>query len=245
MKENLIFISFSNKDINVVTPIVETIEDYYGVKCWFQPNNSKSDFTENIAKGIEDSNLFICFVSSNSIKSFRVQNEIQCAIDKYEENRSYSILPIEIGDLTGAEKRRAKLSFGSLNWLYMKNYEDIHSLVLTIFSQLGIRNDEINNLSSIYTGDEDVEVNRLNLQNEYLNKIVEPYLNNIFAQYQNPSILDIGCSDGNNSRERLLKREYKCFLGIDKNEKKIQAANNLDTSEKDDFLLCDSSFASS
>ena len=239
MDDKLIFISFSNKDSSIVTPIVETIEYYYGIKCWFQPNNSKRNFSENIAEGIENSKFFICFVSKNSIQSFRVQNEIECAIDKYEEDHSYCILPIEIESLTNIEKRKAKLFFGSLNWLYKKNYKDHHSLILTIFSQLGIQHDETHNLCSIYTGNEDIEVTRLNLQNEYLNKITEPYLDSIFSQYDNPSILDIGCSDGSNTKRRLLKREYKCLLGVDKNENKIRTAQNLNLSDKNSFLLCD------
>ena len=65
MDNNLIFISYSNKDIEIVSPIVEAIEEigvFFGANCWFQPNNSKKDFINSIGEGIEHSNFFICFV---------------------------------------------------------------------------------------------------------------------------------------------------------------------------------------
>ncbi len=238
MTNNSIFISFSNKDLEIVAPVVSIIEEY-GIKCWFQPNNSKNNFHEGIPTAIENSKYFICFVSKESIHSIRVNNEIEIALDKYNEDNSYTILPIEIEELSGSDRRRAKGVFGTFTWLYKKNYNDIYSLVLTTFSQIGIQRDETEIIPSIYTGDEQIEINRLLSQNNYLNKIANPYLDIIFSKYDKPNILDIGCADGYNTISRLGGRNYNYLLGLDKNEKKIASAKISHTTPKDDFRLCD------
>jgi len=92
---------------------------------------------------------------------------------------------------------------------------------------------------SIYTGDEKNEIARINRQNEYLNRIVAPYLDKIFSYFANPLILDIGCADGNNILLRLKNRNYHALLGIDKNHTKIETANNLFGSYKNSFVCCD------
>ncbi len=92
---------------------------------------------------------------------------------------------------------------------------------------------------SLYTGDESCEINRINSQNEFLNKIVSPYLDLVFSFYENPNILDIGCSDGRNIILRLKNRNYHSLLGLDKNQNKIQTANELYKSDKNSFLCYD------
>ncbi len=92
---------------------------------------------------------------------------------------------------------------------------------------------------SSYTGDERSEVFRITRQNEYLNIIVKKYLDDIFTNYESPSILDVGCSDGTNILLRLQGRKYHSLLGIDKNQKKIAIANKLHKTEKDSFMFCD------
>lgn len=104
---------------------------------------------------------------------------------------------------------------------------------------MGIQPDEANSYSSIYTGDEQIEIKRIKLQNEYLNRIASPYLDTIFSQYNNPTVLDIGCADGENTILRLQSRKYDSLLGIDKNKDKINSANFKFSSDRDKFLVCD------
>lgn len=92
---------------------------------------------------------------------------------------------------------------------------------------------------SIYTGNEESEVDRINRQNDYLNKYVITYLNDIFSNYDNPMVLDVGCSDGGNILLRLKGRSYFSLLGIDKNQVKIEKANKLYKSSKNSFICCD------
>ena len=92
---------------------------------------------------------------------------------------------------------------------------------------------------SVYTGDENNEIARIDRQNRYLNKIVKPYLDEIFSQFDEPSILDVGCSDGRNILQRLNGRNYYSLLGIDRNQSKIEIANGMYGSEKNSFLCLD------
>jgi len=92
---------------------------------------------------------------------------------------------------------------------------------------------------SIYTGNEESEVDRINRQNDYLNKYVITYLDKIFSNYDSPMVLDVGCSDGRNILLRLKGRSYCSLLGIDRNHDKIEKANKLFKSCKNTFLCCD------
>jgi 2-polyprenyl-3-methyl-5-hydroxy-6-metoxy-1,4-benzoquinol methylase len=92
---------------------------------------------------------------------------------------------------------------------------------------------------SVYTGDENSEITRIDRQNMYLNKIVKPYLDEIFAHFDEPAILDVGCSDGGNIIRRLNGRNYYSLLGIDRNQSKIDVANKMYGSERHSFLCLD------
>lgn len=92
---------------------------------------------------------------------------------------------------------------------------------------------------SVYTGDEDSEMVRIDRQNEYLNRIVSKHLDAIFSTCNCPAILDVGCADGKNILLRLEKRDYSLLLGIDKNAQKIEMANKLYKNAKNTFLCCD------
>ncbi|MBO7580112.1 MAG: TIR domain-containing protein [Bacteroidaceae bacterium] len=233
-----IFISYSNKNVKEIDKIVDIIQGYK-VNCWYQKRNSKNDFIKEINLGIKESKAFVVFLSSASIKSIRVKNEINRAIKKHEKDSNFTILPVIIEDLDEDEDDEMELLIGSFTWIYQKDYPDLYSLVLSIFSQLNIKLAEDENSRSIYTGDEDTEIKRLKIQNEYLNKFAGPYLDEIFADYKNPLVLDVGCADGSNTHIRFNGRKYRALLGIDKNHLKINTANSLYRSDKNTFQYCD------
>lgn len=231
------FISYSNKDFETISLVVDIIQEKH-VNCWFQKQNSKADYIKEINKGIKESNNFIIFLSPSSLSSIRVKNEINRAIQKYNKDKSFSILPVVISELKEEEEEEAMLLLGSFNWLYSKDFPDYDSLVLKIISSLHIKT-ERGSKQSIYSGDEESEINRINLQNEYLNKIASKYLDKIFKDHKNPRILDVGCADGRNIIERIKGRNYQSLLGIDKNQQKIDMANEHLITDKNTFDCCD------
>ena len=88
-----IFFSYSNKDIELVQKLVDTLK-FFGLKIWFQLDNSKLDFINEINEGIINSKAFICFISHASINSLRVRNEINRALLELENNPEFKIVPI-------------------------------------------------------------------------------------------------------------------------------------------------------
>ena len=92
---------------------------------------------------------------------------------------------------------------------------------------------------SVYTGNEDSEIVRIGRQNEYLNRVAAPYLDEVFAACVHPAVLDVGCADGKSIVERLGGRDYAFLLGIDKNPQKIAAANERLADERKTFLCLD------
>lgn len=91
----------------------------------------------------------------------------------------------------------------------------------------------------MYTGNEDSEIVRIGRQNEYLNRVAAPYLEEVFAACVRPAVLDVGCADGKGIVQRLGGRDYVFLLGIDKNPQKIDTANDLFADEKNIFLCLD------
>lgn len=92
---------------------------------------------------------------------------------------------------------------------------------------------------SLYTGDEYREISRISQQNKLLNRIASRYLDDLFSLYENPAVLDVGCSDGANILKRLKGRQYHSLIGIDRNEKKIEVANVKNKARNTTFLCCD------
>lgn len=90
------FISYSNADIEKVSPTIEVMEKDYGAKCWFQEKDSKAEFVDAIMEGIENSKAFIIFISAHSANSYFVLNEVNHAVEWRGEHEEYKIVPVII-----------------------------------------------------------------------------------------------------------------------------------------------------
>ena len=233
-----IFISFSNQNKDKVEKIVETIK-FFGPTCWFQLRDSKQQFIEEINRGINNSSNFVIFLSNASIASFMVKNEISRAIDQKAKNPNYNIIPVVIEDIHPNSLEIIKLFLGSLNWIYEDKYSNYEELVLAIFEQANIEVHNEESVHSIYSLDKEVERIRIESQNRLFNEYAKAYLDEVFENYSNPNILDVGCDNGNNIILRLANREYNSLIGIDISESRIAEANNSHQSDKNTFICCD------
>lgn len=135
----------------------------------------------------------------------------------------------------GTKKNRT----GGLNWLYADKFVDFESLVLAIFEQANITPENDESSQSSYSTEKEVEKIRLQAQNRYFNACCETYLSEIFAKYDNPMILDIGCNNGDNIIMRTADRQYGFILGVDCNAEAVQEANTLYGDDKHAFIQCD------
>lgn len=111
------FISYSNADSDIVTPIVAIIENDYGAKCWFQEKDSKAEFVDAIMNGIENSRAFILFISEKSANSYYVLNEVNHAVECMEEMEDYKIVPVIIDkdnpEITAPAYKRIRFYLGA------------------------------------------------------------------------------------------------------------------------------------
>lgn len=233
-----IFISFSNKDRNKVEYIVQAIK-YFGASCWYQSRDSKKDYLREINEGIKNSSAFVIFLSPDSIDSIMVRNEINRALDVLKRDRSFKILPVVIEELDEDEEGIIKLLLGSFNWLYEREYPDYYSLALAIFEQIDLHLETPDGVNSTYSGESTVEQKRIESQNLLFNEYAKQYLDEIFRRFQQPDVLDVGCSNGKNILLRLSGRDYGRLLGIDKDANRIREASQAYTSSRNTFLQCD------
>ena len=233
-----IFISFSNADRDKVEKIVNAI-NFFGPTCWFQIRDSKLHFIEAINDGINNSLNFVVFLSNESVASLMVRNEIARAISKQKKNPDYSIIPVVIEELDEESQNKIDLFLGSLNWLYANKYDNYESLALAIFEQANINPKEDESSISLYSTDKDVEKTRLKAQNNIYNKYAKKHLDDIFVNYDNPSILDLGCYNGDNIISRLEGRKYSFLIGVDNNATAIEEANRLYAKDNIVFIECD------
>ncbi len=234
------FISYSNDDLALVSQIVSVMENDYKADCWFQTNNSRDEYTEEIIKGIEHSKTFLIFLSPNSAISSNVKDEINWARRWRESHPDYKILPIVIGpsDFSINEEKYAVINFmlSRLNMLFYKDFDSITALVLKIFDQTNFEIDNNELKESLYHSSVS-ESKRLHAQNEILRDFSKEFFDKIVKP--DFSILDIGCADGENIMLRLENIEYKNLLGVDIESHQIEKAIATYGSDKNTFVNID------
>ncbi|MGN1372581.1 MAG: TIR domain-containing protein [Candidatus Coproplasma sp.] len=233
-----IFISYSNANKDKVEKIVAAIK-YFGPTCWFQLRDSKQHYAVEINRGINNSSNFVVFLSNASASSLMVRNEITRAISRQQKDGSFSIIPVVIEELNDSNQEIIEVLLGSLNWLFVDKFNDYESLALAIFEQANLTIDREESVQSIYSTEKDVEKIRLQAQNRFFNEYAKRYLDEVFANYDKPFILDIGCDTGNNIMLRLENREYGFLLGVDSNATAIEEANSQYSGDKAAFYTCD------
>lgn len=233
-----IFISYSNANKEKVEKIVAAIR-FFGPTCWFQLRDSKQHFIEEINKGISNSLNFVVFLSNDSIMSLMVRNEIARAISQQKKTPGYLIIPVVIEELDEKSQNIIELFLGSLNWLYENKYENYESLALAILEQANIIPKDDESIKSTYSTEKDAEKIRLKAQNKFYNEYAKKYLNDVFGDYDNPCILDIGCDNGYNIMERVEGHTYSFLLGVDNNPNAIEEANKLYSQNNCVFIECD------
>lgn len=123
------FISFSNKDVELVSRIVDIIQNIYHAKCWFQTKDSKAEFVDAIIEGIENAKAFLVFVSPDSANSCYVLNEVNHAIEWKQEHEDYKVLPIVISpeNVTYSDPvyKRMRFYLGRLNMIFLNEISSI------------------------------------------------------------------------------------------------------------------------
>lgn len=234
------FISFSTKDVEVVSGIVDVLENVYHAKCWFQTKDSKAEFIDAIMEGIENAKAFLIFVSPDSANSYFVLNEVYHAVEWKQKHDNYAVLPIMVNsdnaDFSDSAYKKMHFLLGRLNMLFLNKFSSIEALVTKIFEQTGFEiRDEVLK-ESLYHASESESL-RLKAQNDILINFSNEYFEK--AVSSDKMILDIGCANGDYIMSHLDNKEYKSLLGIDIDSEQIERANQAYQSEKNIFVACD------
>ncbi len=221
--EKDIFISYSKADKAIVSRIVKEI-DSRGIDCWFQLNDSSQDFTFKIRKAIKSCRAFVVFLSHASIASDYVNGEITLAFEHRKVESGYKILPVYLDDCQEDDDfDNVDIRLCKLNALQLDDYSTTEALVNKIIDQLEIVVGE--NAASIYSTSMEEEVERLAIQNAFYNRYASTYIEEAFANLSDVCALDVGCSDGTNTVKRLVKGKCVHVLGVDKDESRVEKAN--------------------
>lgn len=86
-----VFISYSQKDRDLVIPFVQRISDETGAKCWIDQNGIESgaEFESKIKQAIDSSATVLFMLSDNSVSSIWTQREVF-----YAEKKKKRIVPV-------------------------------------------------------------------------------------------------------------------------------------------------------
>lgn len=98
MKQKL-FISYSHKDKKVVKQFALQLS-LRGVELWMDEKNISfgGNYTTAILQGIHEADVYLVFLSENSIKSHWVNAEIDFALKEKIERKNLVIIPIRLDD---------------------------------------------------------------------------------------------------------------------------------------------------
>ena len=84
-KEPYIFISYSHKESDIIIPIIERLQAD-GYRVWYDDGIIPgTEWPETIAQHLNDSSVFICFISPSYVDSFNCKRELDFAVHKRKD----------------------------------------------------------------------------------------------------------------------------------------------------------------
>ena len=84
-KEPYIFISYSHKESDIIIPIIERLQ-VDGYRVWYDDGIIPgTEWPETIAQHLNDSSVFICFISPSYVDSFNCKRELDFAVHKRKD----------------------------------------------------------------------------------------------------------------------------------------------------------------
>lgn len=226
-----VFISYSSKDGKLVVPIVIALEQI-GIKCWYADRDCKDRYAKSICDAIGNAKLFLLCLTKNSAVSEHVLNEVEIAYKKRKKTgNSITIVPLSLEKIDLEDEKFDEILYyiQRINFIIPSTNNPV-SIANEIVSksndilriELVVKKDRVD--SSYYSSDR--EDARLIIQDQLLRNFdYEIYKKNI-SGYDNPTILDVGCGNGNTLFGRLdfLQGNYK-LIGLERDEPKVVLAN--------------------
>jgi hypothetical protein len=95
-----LFISYSSKDETLARRLYADLQAQ-GVRCWFAPEDLKigTKFRQHIDEAIHQQDKLLLLLSKQSIASTWVENEVEAALEKEDQQQREVLFPIRLDDV--------------------------------------------------------------------------------------------------------------------------------------------------
>ena len=131
------FISYNKNDLRHARRIATLVKNA-GLKCWWQNEDSRQEYANEIKAAINSSTAFLVLLSPFSAESEWVGKEILNAI-RLHSSKKLKILPIVCEDLPKEDYDYFYQILGNFNWLFLKDYPSDKELIFAMTSQVNIK----------------------------------------------------------------------------------------------------------
>lgn len=247
LKKVDMFISYSSKDRTIVEGIVRALEGK-GISCWYAPRDVVGRYAKAICEAIDRAKVFLLVLTENAARSEHVLNEVEMAYNKRRASEHDIVIePLCLGELDMDDSAFDEIMYyiRRINFISVNSTDSAQTIareilkknegILTIAAEKVTKPRE----QSLYfaSGREDT---RLALQDQLLRKFDLPVYQKILKNYPNPTVLDVGCGNGNVIMNRLsASTDTFKLIGIERDEEKVGQANAHHGSENVSFYQAD------
>lgn len=95
-----VFISYhTDSSADTVKKICAALEGV-GVTCWYAPRDVSGNYAQSIVQAIRNCKVFLLLLNEHSGMSAHVMNELNCAFDRFKDDKNFALLPFRIGECT-------------------------------------------------------------------------------------------------------------------------------------------------
>ncbi len=238
--EHDVFISYNTKMKNVADQIVSTLEGN-GIKCWYAPRDVMGDYATSICDAIETAKVFIVLLDNTGSKSPHVLNEVEMAYKRIiEDDAELTILPFK---LDKEELSKAMQYYiHRMHWIDASN-NNISDAINELLQKINTILKPSKSISSkkreanvMYENPSDLELKRLKVQERILHRFDGDLYTEYSKDFEELSVLDLGCNDGSYMSESLKQVGKKyTLLGLDFNKASILKAQTTNKDENKVF----------
>jgi len=130
------FLSHSSKDKILVEAVARKLGNKYCVYDTFTFEEGQKNLDE-IKKGLEDTDLFVIFLSNDSLKSEWVKEELEIAYNKLQKKEISKIYPIIIDENVDYEDERIPEYLKIYNLQKITKSERIKKIILRLLKEIG------------------------------------------------------------------------------------------------------------
>lgn len=234
------FFSYQHDDLDLVENIAEALENM-GLKCWYAPRNVTGRYAKAIAEGISNSKVFILILNHRSAVSEAVLNEVELAHNVSKTTPFAKFQPVCTEKLDMNNPEYNEMMYYIRRMHFINGYDNSNPNYIAneiINANNGILNIEAKIQKSNYIV-QDIEDKRLQIQNEILKKFDDDIYQKILNTHTPPSILDVGCGQGDMLISKIGNREISCYIGVDRSSRQIASAKAKHTNHRYHFFEAD------